>query len=705
MEAWYREGMAHLQAGRKAQAQASFLNVLAEVPDHFRSMVGLARLYMDTAPQKSLEYANAAIKMAAGYETAHYVRGQALERLTREEDAAEAYRQVIRIDPRHTDANNRLRALLRRMQDRRSQVQQASERFWAEPSLRTLTLFGQILLQQAKPEEALAELEAIRLRRTDMPEVNLWIARARRTAGDVDGEQDAYRRYLAVRNAIGVRLIMAERLEAIGRYRSAMEVLAPIEADKQALANLDRGDKARLAFLRSRSLLTQRQFAAVGAHLVEAGRLGFDAERVTAAFREDLALYDSQAVLWQRFADWHRLRGSVDEAAAAEAQACHADRNTCPDARKALEAMRGGSKTLSAVLLALGDVILTQGKPGDALALLQRVEPGQEAYRRAQLLVGLIHRSLGDTTRAVDALMRYVFLYPDRNGMLYARGTLFWEMGERDVAVAVWKEHPEVLAEHPELLARLALHLQAQNDPAAELLFREQLSKSQPDLAQNHMRLGDLYRTRNRPEDAARAWQAALKLRPRDADLLLHVARAYIDQGRTDEATPLLRQAWQLQNIPPDLAVELAQQFVQRRQPAQALEVYVQVYNEAPAHAAMRQALPELALSQPASLDVRRIAAAIAVETERPKLAENLLVAALLEQPADPDARKALADFYRGQGQPDVAERVLRGDFHTSPQPLRPAPSMSTPTMQPAPGTGSRDGESAIPTARAEARQ
>ncbi|HEX7928004.1 MAG TPA: tetratricopeptide repeat protein [bacterium] len=694
MESWYRDGMAHLQAGRKAEAQAAVLNVLAEVPDHFRSMVGLARLYLDTSPSKALEYANTAIRLAPSYEVAHLVRGQALERLGREEDAADAYRQVIRIDARNTDANNRLRALLRRMQDRRSQVQQASERFWADPNLRTLTLFGQILLQQAKPDEALTELDAIRKKRPDLPEVNLWIARARRAAGDVDGEQAAYRQYLAVRPSIGVRLIMAERLEAIGRYRDAMAVLTPIEADKQTVAALDRSDKARLAFLRSRSLLSQHQFAAMGASLLEAGRLGFDPDRVTAAFREDLSLFDNQAVLWQRFADWYRLRNNPDEAAAAEAQACHTDRKVCDDARKNLEAMRGNSKTLPSVLLALGDVALTQGNRGEALTLLQQVPPGPDAYGRAQLLIGLIYRAQGDTTKAVDSLMRYVFLFPDRNGMLYARGTLFWEMGERDVAVAVWKEHPAVLAEHPDLLARLALHLHSKNDPGAELLFREQLAKAQPELSQNQARLGDLYSAQNRPQDAQRAWQAALKLRPRDTDLLVHVARAYLDQGNVDDAVPLLRQAWQMQSIPPELAVQLAQQLEKRRQPAQALEVYVQVQREAPGNPAMRQAMPELALSQPASLEVRRTAASIALETDRPKLAENLLVAALMEAPNDPDAREALAAYYRKQGQPGVADRVMRGDFRTTSQPLRPVPPQPTPPasvaaapLTPAPST------------------
>ncbi len=688
MEEWYREGMAHLHAGRKAAAQVSFLRVLGEVPDHFRSMTGLAELYLESAPQKSLEYADRAIRMAPSYETAHYVRGQTLERLERDEAAAEAYRQVIRINPRHSDANTRLRAVLRRMQERRSQVQQASERFWAEPSLRTLTLFGQMLLQHAKPEEALAELEPIRVKLPRLPEANLWIARAQRAAGNVDGEQEAYQRYLAVRDALGVRLLMAERLEAIGRYRSAMDVLAPIEADPRGLGGLDRLDRGRLAYLRSRSLLTRRQFAGVGEQLLEAGRLGYDPERVTAAFQEDLSLYDGQAVLWNRSADWRLLRGDPDGAAAARAQACRAERSQCPEGRKALEAMRGAGKTPPAVLLALGEVALAEGKPAEALELLQRVQPGHDAFRRAQLLQGLIFRSTGDTTRAVDALMRYVFLFPDRGGMLYARGTLFWEMGERDVAVAVWREHPEVLATHPELLARLALHLQGKNDPAAERVFRAQLAQAQPELAANHLRLGDLYRDAHRPADAVREWHAALERRPRDADLLLHIARAFLAEGKTDDALPLLRQAWQLQNLPPDLAVVLAQQLATLRQPAQALQVYWQIYHEAPGQPAMRQALPELALSTPTPPGQRRAAAEIALQTERPKLAEDLLTAALQERPADPDSRKALADFYRQRGRDDAAERVMSGNFFTSPpKPAAPAPEF---VERPPPATAER---------------
>ncbi len=715
MEEWYRGGATDLKAGRKAAAQAAFLRVLAEVPDHFRSLTGLAELYRDSAPEKALEYADQAIRVAPGYGNAHYVRGQVLERLERDEDAAEAYRQVIRIDARNYDANNRLRSVLRRMQERRGQVVQASERFWAEPSLRTLTLFGQILLQQGKPQEALAELEAIRAKLPKLPEANLWIARVQRAAGNVDGEQEAYRRYLAVRDALGVRLLMAERLEAIGRYRSAMEVLAPIEADPQALQNLDRPDRGRLAYLRSRSLLTRRQFAAVGEQLLDAGRMGYDPDRVTATFREDLSLHDNQPALWSRFADWRLQRGDVDGAAAARTQACRADRAACPEVRKALEAMRGGSKTAPSVLLALGEVAWTEGKPAEALEILQRVQPGHEAYRRAQLLQGLIYRRNGDTNRALDALMRYVFLFPDRDGMLYARGTLFWELGEQDVAVAVWREHPEVLATHPELLARLALHLQGQNDPAAERVFREQLAKAQPDLAANQVRLGDLYRQERRPADAVRAWRAALERRPRDADLLVHIARAYLDEGKNGDAEPLLRQAWQLQNLPPELAVLLAQQLANRNQRAQALQIYWQVFREAPNQPAMRQALPELALSTPAPPDERRVAADIALQTDRPKLAEDLLTAALQDGPADPDTRKSLAEYYRQRGRPDVAERVLSGNFFTSPpkpapseRPKEPAPEpaqASNPERPKAPLPGPAPSPTRPPTAQAQATQ
>jgi tetratricopeptide (TPR) repeat protein len=624
LEDWYRDGMAHLARGRSAAAEATFRRVLAEAPDHFRSHVALGQMFLGPAPQRALEHLQIACTVAPGYEQAHDLRGQALERLNRFAEAAEAYRQVIRINPSNREANTRLRTLLRTLQDQQTRGEQAEARFRAAPSLRTLTLFGQILTAEARPDEALAKLEAIRRDLPGLPEVNLWIARAHRAAGSPDGEVEAYRRYLAVNpDALGVRLLLAERLEATGRLRTALEVLSPADLAPERAAGLERADRARLAYLRSRALVAPGDWAGVGASLLEAGRLGYDPERVTAAYNDDLALHDGQGALWSSLAEWSTLRGDPEAATQARVRACQAEAARCAESRKALQAQLGAGKPPEWVRLALAEIALGDSQSGEALEHLRHIPQRHAAYRRAALLRGIVLHAQGETARAVDALLQYVFLFPDRAGMLFARGTVFWELGERDLAIAVWQEEPGVLAAYPELLKRLTAHLQTSND-AAERAFREQLAQAQPELVSNTIRLGDLLRAQGKTMDAVRSWRAALAQRPRDGAVLQRIGRAYLDLGRTDEGVNTLLQAWQLQNLPRDLALTLARALAARQRPAEALAVYWQLYRDSPADSDAALALPELALAANATGDVRQTAAQLAAGAGRADVAAKL---------------------------------------------------------------------------------
>ncbi|RMH18531.1 MAG: tetratricopeptide repeat protein [Gemmatimonadetes bacterium] len=55
-------------------------------------------------------------------------------------------------------------------------------------------------------------------------------------------------------------------------------------------------------------------------------------------------------------------------------------------------------------------------------------------------------------------------------------------------------------------------------------------------LAISHAKTGDLYLVADRPGDAAREYEAALRIRPRFADIRTKLAEAYIQLGRLEEA-------------------------------------------------------------------------------------------------------------------------------------------------------------------------
>jgi tetratricopeptide (TPR) repeat protein len=670
-EALYRAAVDLLDGAQEQAAEAVFLKTLEQAPQHFRARMALARLYLKKSPARALEQLDEARIVAPAADGVHYLRGQALEALGRPLEAAEAYREAIRLNARHYDANTRLRAVLRALRAKQTRTEQASERFWAEPSLRTLALFGRILLEEAPPSQALLELEQIREQRPELPEAELWIARVQHRMGSAAGEIEAYRRYLARRGAApGVRLILAERLLEAGRLAETRAVLEPL-GPSAAQADLDTSDRARLAYLQGRaagvlsapapavaaaagSLAAPRVPVAPGlplptmrpaqatALLAEAARLGYDPARVAAALEEEVAQNPEQAAVWWAYADGMQAAGRTEAAVAGRLQAARLDPVRREAARQALTALRAATDNPEAVWVGMAELALADDRPTDALAWLRRIPPGHPAFARSTLLLGLLYRRVGDAPMAADMLRRYQALFPGPDGALYARGMVLWESGQRPQAAALWQHSPQALAKHPDVLVPLVALLQARGDAAGEREFRAQLARAQPRNAANSVRLGDLFLAAGRHAEALGAWQRALAEQPNDFEVLVRVGRLQLSTDNSAAGRDALLRAWRLSRLPDDLAAPLARLLAAQRREEEALALYWQVYQAHPDDPAARAALPRLALNVPADAAVRMTAARIAEQTGRTALAADLARAVLVEAPDNGEARAAL---------------------------------------------------------------
>lgn len=350
-EALYRDGEALRAAHNPGAAEMVFQRLVREAPRHLRGRLALARLQLDHAPAEALATLDAARALDPSAEDVYWLQGRALEALGRLPEAAESYRQAIRINPRRVEINQRLRQVLRALEARHSRVDEASQRFYATPNLGTLSLFGRLLLDEAAPQQAAAELEKARQRVPGLPEINLWIARAQKAAGSLNGEIEAYQRLLAADpTAAGVRLLLVEHLEAAGRLREAEEVLAPVRGDARLVASLDGADRAKLAYVRSRIALAHGDPAGSARALGEAAGLGLDPALVRAAFQNDLASFPEEPELWSAWARWHERSGQPGLAVEAWLQAGLLDARQRPAARQALTALQaaGQARGLSA---------------------------------------------------------------------------------------------------------------------------------------------------------------------------------------------------------------------------------------------------------------------------------------------------------------------------------------------------------------------
>lgn len=657
----YRLGDAARRRGDIQDAERYLKQLLQRAPYHFGAHVALGRLYLRGKPAQAAQQLETAARVHPSSEEAHYLLGQAYEALGRDLDAAEQYRRTIYINPRNYNANARLRGVLRRMRAGRTVVQRAAESFYQHPSLASLTLFGRIVMEQMEPRQAVLEFEEVQQHLPNLPEVQLWLARARHAADDAPGEVAAYRQYLVQRpQATGVRLLLVQRLVERGWYQDALEMLKPfVTTEGGAAAGLPPSTVARVTFLRSRLLSAQQKPAEAGDLLLLARQQGYGAAEIDHAFAEDLALYPEAPSLWLDYGEWLRGTGKPAQAADALAQAGLLGADERGKARSLLTQMHETGDARVATALALGQLAWADRDGKQALTLLREVPPGNALDHRAALLRGLIHRAQGDTDAALDAFTRYVFFFQDRGDMLYARGNVFWQIGRQDEALAIWQTHPEVLLKHPDVLLHMAEHYRSAGDVADEMATRERLVKVLPGNQDNRIRLGELYDEQGRHRDAATLWEQVLNERPRDAGLLARTGKAWLALGEHDRALPLLQRASQLQALDPDTSLMLARELYRSHQYEDALGMYWSLYQAQPQNPDLPRVLPELVLSLPATQKQRAVAAKLAEQAGRLGAAADVLEALLDDQPDDTAARMTLAGIYLRQDNAKRAEAVL----------------------------------------------
>lgn len=659
----YRTGVNHLRNERPEQAREVWEDLLRRSPYHFNAHLALGRLLIDRDPDAAGRHLNVARDLRPASDAVRYHLGRYLESQQRLLDAAEEFRQAIRLNARHYAANTRLRQIIRALRRRQSVVERAAESFWSNPSLATLTLFGKIVMQNSAPRQALMEFELVRQRAPGLPEANLWVARAQRQLGSLQGEIAAYRAYLATdEDAVGVRLLMLDRLLEAGEFRRAGAPLRQLE-ERLEQRRMGKQEMGRLLFLKSRFLVARGKPVQAGANLLASASHGFDAAEIDSAFRKVVALYPQQARLWMNFGGWLVQDGRHDAAVESYLKAAKLDQGVGGEAAGILRETAGESGSTSpgaiSANLALGELALAQGDEIGAIVRLERVPPGHRTDARAALLLGVVYRNQGELDKSLDAFTRYVFSFPDRGGMAFARGNLFWMMGRKDVAMGLWNRDLATLDDYPEALQLMAVHYQAGGDGEQELKIRRHLRGAAPENLANRIRLGDLLLERGEGAAAADEWEQVVRFKTADFDLLVRLGNAYLERGERDRGVSALHRAAQIGTLQPEVSEKLARQLLAGERWPEALEFYWQIYRTQPDHPDLADALPKLVMNAPALPEQRLAAARYAEAGQRPELAIDLLEDLLRLHPETGEGRVMLARLYMAAGEPGEAERTL----------------------------------------------
>jgi arylsulfatase A-like enzyme/Tfp pilus assembly protein PilF len=185
-------------------------------------------------------------------------------------------------------------------------------------------------------------------------------------------------------------------------------------------------------------------------------------------------------------------------------------------------------------------VLLSKGRAGDAVAVLNAAPPGQRGSPQLLARLGGALRDSGDLQGAAAALERARRAGNQNPDLFNDLGVVYARLGREAQARAMFDELLRRDPDAPGTWYNLGiLELDHRRTEAAVSAFRRAV-QADPSYAQAWHALGAALVDRD-PAAAIDAWAHAERLRPRDYDLLFNLGMVLADSGRGKEALPYLR--------------------------------------------------------------------------------------------------------------------------------------------------------------------
>ena len=242
------------QAGRLAEAEAGYRQILAIAPGHDESLHLLGVIACQVGqPEPAVGLIERAIALRPGIPVYHFNLGLALRHLDRLDAAVQAFEQAAALQPGHVEALVNLSAVLQRQ----GRIDAAIARLKEVVALRAdhadaQYSLGALLQQQNRPAEAADHFARAVALRPDRPEFRHALGSARHQSGDTAAALAEYDAALALRPDFaephGNRaLILKDRGDLDGAMAALDQALAlkpdqPEVQLNQALIRLSRGE-------------------------------------------------------------------------------------------------------------------------------------------------------------------------------------------------------------------------------------------------------------------------------------------------------------------------------------------------------------------------------------------------------------------------------------------------------------------------------
>ena len=288
------------------------------------------------------------------------------------------------------------------------------------------------------------------------------------------------------------------------------------------------------------------------------------------------------------------------------------------------------------------------------------------------LIVGMDYLKLGSAQKAVPYLRQALKLAPSNQDAHEALASSYLAQEDFRSAAEQFRQIALLDSDKPDALFKLGHEYL---DLAARLAYRG--AHLYPDSAWGHRFLGDLLFQRERWDDAAKEYQKALNVAPKQAGLHTALGNTYLKQGKKDEAETEFRLERQLASLKPrkDLAgsqlLQLGKEHFSAQQYQLAADVLAQVQginaeNEEASYWLERtyqgqgaEAYAQLQESFPDSWRTHQLRAEGYALRQKFDEAVKELQTALDLRPNEPELHDALGEVYFDSQDNDAAEREL----------------------------------------------